>query len=249
MSRHVVDLNSDLGEGIGRDNEILELVSSANIACGFHAGSPASVLASIRAAIERGVAVGAHPSFPDRENFGRTNMRLSPEEVFALVSYQVGAFQALCHIAGARMNHVKAHGALYNMAAVDRELADAIARAVREVAPAAILFVPPNSALQAAADATGVRSAREVFADRNYMPDGTLVSRGRPDALLHDPKEAGDRVVRMLREGVVRAVDGTEVALVFDTICLHGDSPEAVEFARELRDRLQSENISIDPPG
>jgi len=243
-----VDLNSDLGEGAGHDDEILSLVSSANIACGFHAGNPASIFNSIRAAKEKGVAVGAHPSLDDRKNFGRSEMQLSAAEAYALVAYQVGAFHALCTGAGVEMNHVKPHGALYNMAVRDRELSDAIAHGVLAVDTHAILFAPAGTELFRAARELRLQTAAEVFADRNYNADGSLVSRTRPDALLHDPATAAERVVRMLTEGKIRAVDGGDVSVTAETICLHGDKPGAVEFARTLRARLEREGIVIAAP-
>jgi UPF0271 protein len=244
----VVDLNSDLGEGAGHDNEILDLVSSANIACGFHAGDPASIFASVQAALERGVALGAHPSFPDRENFGRTEMTMAPAEVYAFVAYQIGAFQSLARAAGGRMNHVKAHGALYNMAARDRALADVIANAVFALDPKLILFAPAASQLDYAATELGLQTASEVFADRNYLADGSLVPRSRPDAFVHDPVEAADRIIRILSEGLVRAVDGTDVALSGNTVCVHGDNPQAVVFVRRVRERLELEDVLIAAP-
>ena len=246
--REVVDLNSDLGEGGEHDEEILELVTSANIACGFHAGDPASIFDSIRTAKEQSVAVGAHPSLADRENFGRAEVEITASDVFTLVTYQVGAFKALCAAAGTEMRHVKAHGALYNMAARNPALAHAIAHAVLAVDARLILFVPARSALEIAAVELELQTAREVFADRNYLPDGSLVPRSRPDALLHDPIEAAERVMRMLREGVVRAVDGSDVPIEVETICVHGDTPEAVGFVRELRRRLESEGVMIARP-
>ena len=243
-----VDLNSDLGEGAAHDEEILSLVSSANIACGFHAGNPASILNSIRVAKEKGVAVGAHPSLDDRKNFGRTEMQVSAAEIYALVAYQVGAFNALCAAAGVRMNHVKPHGALYNMAVRDRELSDAIVQGVLAVDPRAILFAPAETELFRAGQGSGLPTAAEVFADRNYNSDGSLVSRTKPEALLHDPAEAAERVLRMLKEGKIRAGDGTDISVRVETICLHGDTPGAVEFARTLRTRLKSEGIIIGAP-
>lgn len=243
-----VDLNSDLGEGAGHDDEILSLVSSANIACGFHAGNPASIFNSIRAAKEKGVAVGAHPSLDDRKDFGRAEMQVSAAEVYALVAYQVGAFSALCAVAGVEMNHVKPHGALYNMAVRDRELSDAIAHGVLVVDTRAILFAPAGTELFKAAQELRLQTAAEVFADRNYNADGSLVSRTRPDALLHDPGGAAERVLRMLREGKVRAIDGTDVPISVETICVHGDTPGAVEFARTLRARLEGEGIITAAP-
>lgn len=243
-----VDLNSDLGEGAGHDDEILSLVSSANIACGFHAGRPAGILNSIRAAKEKGVAVGAHPSLDDRKNFGRTEMYIAKTEVYALVAYQVGAFHALCEAAGVKMNHVKPHGALYNMAVRDRHLSEAITDGVLAVDGGAILFAPAGTEMFKAARELGLQTASEVFADRNYNGDGTLVSRTRPDALLHDPGEAAERVIRMLKEGKIRAIDGTDVVVRPETICLHGDTPGAVEFARRLRERLEQEGVEIVAP-
>jgi 5-oxoprolinase (ATP-hydrolysing) subunit A len=243
-----IDLNSDLGEGAGHDEEILALVSSANIACGFHAGTPASIFASIEAAQKYGIAVGAHPSFDDRINFGRSEMQLPPAELFALVVYQLGAFAAICRTAGSAMNHIKPHGALYNMSARDRNLAEVIAAAVLSFNPELVVFAPPNSALEHAARDSNLQTAAEVFADRNYNADGSLVSRARPDALLHDPNAAAERVIRLLREKKVRALDGTDITISADTVCVHGDTPRAVEFARQLRLRLEREGILIGPP-
>ena len=244
----VVDLNSDLGEGAGHDNEILDLISSANIACGFHAGDPASIFATIQAALERGVSLGAHPSFPDRENFGRTEMTMPPAEVYSTVAYQIGAFYGLARAAGGRMNHVKAHGALYNMAARDRALADVIAHAVHSLDPRLILFAPAHSQLDFAATELGLTTASEVFADRNYMADGSLVSRSDARAFVHDPVEAAERIIRMLIDGKVRAVDGTDVEVLASTVCVHGDNPQAVAFVRKLRERLEIEDVLIAAP-
>ena len=243
-----VDLNADLGEGAGHDDELLELVTSASIACGFHAGDPVSILASMSAARERGVAVGAHPSFADRENFGRREVALPAGEAFAIVAYQLGAFQAMATTAGVRVNHVKPHGALYNMAVRDEKLAEAIAHAVRAIDSSLLLFAPGESALERAAQSAKLRVVREVFADRNYLADGSLVPRTRPDALLHDPEEAALRVLRMLREGVVRSIDGKDVQVHAETICVHGDTPGAVAFARSLRESLDKNGVSIQAP-
>ena len=247
MSRSI-DLNADLGEGAAAEAELLEVVSSANIACGLHAGNPAVMTASILAASQAGVAVGAHPSLDDRANFGRQEMDVSPEEVFALVVYQLGAFQAVATSLGIRPRHVKPHGALYNMAVRDAALSDAIVRAIVAIDRSLILFAPGGSALAQAAEAVELPVAREVFADRNYLPNGTLVPRTRPDALLHDAEAAATRVVRMLRDQVVRAIDGTEIALQAETICLHGDKPEAVAFARLLRQHLAAAGVTIAAP-
>jgi len=243
-----VDLNADLGEDAGHDDELLALVPSANIACGFHAGDAGTMKASIEAARSRIVAVGAHPSLFDRENFGRKELPVKSAEVFDAVIYQLGIFQAIAEHCGVRPNHVKPHGALYNMAARDAELADAIARAVAAVDAKLIFFAPVNSALARAGKAEGLQIAHEVFADRNYCSDGSLVSRSRPDALLHNPSEAAPRVLRMLREGKVRSVDGVDVDVRAETICLHGDNPEAVSFARALREQLEKEGVMFRAP-
>ncbi len=243
-----IDLNADLGEDMSGEQELLGLVSSASIACGFHAGDPTSIASSISDALAAGVAVGAHPSLDDRKNFGRVELPVTPKEVFSLVAYQVGAFSAVAKSLGATTKHVKPHGALYNMAARDRALAEAVAHAVLAVSPALVVFAPGGSALAAAANALGLAVAREVFADRNYLSDGALVPRTRPDALLHDADEAATRVLRMLREGVVRTVDSNDLKISADTICVHGDTPEAIAFARELRAELTGAGIHVAAP-
>jgi 5-oxoprolinase (ATP-hydrolysing) subunit A len=243
-----VDLNADLGEGAGHDAELFELISSANIATGFHAGDSGTMHAAVSAAKKHGVAAGAHPSFFDRENFGRKELTVPNEEVFEAVAYQLGIFQAIASAVGVRPNHVKPHGALYNMAVRDEKLADAIARAIESVDPKLILFAPDNSELTHAGEAHGLQIAREIFADRNYLNDGWLVPRTRPDALLRDPKQAAERVLRMLREGKVRSVEGRDVDVRGETICVHGDTTGAVEFARELRIQLESEGVRISAP-
>jgi len=243
-----VDLNADLGEGAGHDEELLGLVTSANIACGFHAGDAGTMRTAIEAARARNVAVGAHPSLFDRENFGRKELPVAAEEVFDAVVYQLGIFQAIAETCRVRPNHIKPHGALYNMAARDDTLAAAIARAVAQVDAHLILFAPVGSALARAGEAHGLQIAHEVFADRNYCSDGSLVSRSRPDALLHDAADAAPRVLRMLREGKVRSIDGNDVDVRAETICLHGDNPEAVDFARALRSHLEKEGVALGAP-
>jgi UPF0271 protein len=243
-----VDLNADLGEGSGHDAELFELITSANIATGFHAGDSDTMHAAISGAMQHGVAVGAHPSFFDRENFGRKELKVPHEEVFDAVAYQLGIFQAIASAVGVRPNHVKPHGALYNMAVRNSNLADAIARAIESIDPKLILFAPDNTELARAGRAHGLQVAPEIFADRNYLNDGWLVPRTRPDALLHDPKEAARRVLRMLREGKVRSVEGSDVDVRGETICVHGDTPGAVEFARELRTQLESEGVRMSSP-
>jgi UPF0271 protein len=243
-----VDLNADLGEGSGHDAELFKLISSANIATGFHAGDSDTMHAAICAAKKHEVAVGAHPSFFDRENFGRKELTVSNEEVFEAVAYQLGIFQAIASALDVRPNHVKPHGALYNTAVRHAKLAEAIARAIKSIDPTLILFAPDKSELACEGETQGLQIAREIFADRNYLNDGWLVPRTRPDALLDDPKEAAERVLRMLREGKVRSVEGRDVAVRGESICVHGDTPGAVEFARELRSRLEQEGVKIVAP-
>ena len=193
----IVDLNADLGEGAGYDDELLKFVTSANISCGFHAGDPLSIFRSIRAAKEQNVSVGAHPSYDDKANFGRQELTVSPEELFAQLTYQIGAFYSLAIAAGARATHIKPHGALYNAAAREQKIAEAVARAIVAVDSALILFAPADSALERAGRGAKLKVVREVFADRNYLADGSLVPRSRSDALLKNPKEAASRVLRM----------------------------------------------------
>src|SRR5712691_10823465 len=244
----VLDLNADLGEGAGHDDELLALVTSANIACGFHAGDAETMRRSIETARDRKVAVGAHPSLFDRENFGRKELPVKPDEIFDAVVYQLGIFQAIAEAAGVTPNHVKPHGALYNMAVRDQELADAIGRAIAKIDTKLILFAPQSSALARAGKTNGLLIAHEVFADRNYLSDGSLVPRTRSDAWLHDPEEAAARVVRMLRDGRVKSVHGADVDVRAETVCVHGDTPCAVDFARVLKSRLEEENVSLRAP-
>src|SRR5260370_40769436 len=243
-----IDLNAELGEGAGHDDELFELISSANIATGFHAGDSDTMHAAVSVAKKHGVAVGAHPSFFDRENFGRKELEMADQDVFDAVAYQLGVFQAIASALDVRPNHVNPHGALYNMAVRDEKLADAIARSIESVDSKLILFALDKSELARAGEAHGLQIAREIFADRNYLNDGWLVPRTRPDALLRDPKEAAQRVLRMLREGKVRSVEGRDVDVRGETICVHGDTPRAVEFARELRTKLEREGVKINAP-
>ena len=244
-----IDLNSDLGEGAGSDEALLSLVSSANIACGFHAGDADTMKRTIYAAHSRAVAIGAHPSLFDRENFGRTELPVTPEEVFDAVAYQLGVFQAIAEGVGAKVRHVKPHGALYNMAARDSGLAQAIVRAMAETDRTLLLFAPAGSALARAGQDNAILVVAEVFADRNYLSDGSLVPRTRSDALLSDPETAAARVVRMLGEGRVQSVDGQDVEIRAETVCVHGDTPSAVAFAQALRQALESHGVEIRAPG
>jgi UPF0271 protein len=243
-----IDLNADLGECCGSDRELLSLVTSASIACGFHAGDPATMMTTLSAAKQSGVAVGAHPGFADREHFGRRELPVTPEETFALVAYQMGAFAALANAAGLHPQHMKLHGALYNMAARDNALANAVARAVATTDPKLVVFAPSKSSLAQASTSLGLRVAHEFFADRNYLPDGSLIPRTDPDAILNDPSAAAARVIRLLREGVVRTSDGSDLALKADTVCLHGDTPEAVDFAKSLRTALLADGVQLSFP-
>jgi UPF0271 protein len=249
-----VDLNCDMGESfgayrIGADDDVFPFITSANVACGFHGGDPAVMRATIANAKARGVGVGAHPGFPDLIGFGRRNMDVAADDVYDMVVYQIGALLGFARAGGIELQHVKPHGALYNMAAAKRELAAAIACAVRDVDRNLVLFGLPGSHLIAEGEAAGLATAGEAFADRNYMRDGSLVSRKRPDAQVHDADEAVARAIRMVREGRVRSVDGEELTMRVDTICIHGDGPHAAEFARRLRGAFEQAGISVRPIG
>jgi UPF0271 protein len=249
-----IDLNSDLGEGFGPwrlapDDELMPLISSANIACGFHAGDPRIMEHTIRQAREHGVGIGAHPGYPDRVGFGRRTMTATPDEVRTDVLYQIGAIAAFCRAAGTELQHVKAHGALYNFAVRDAATAEAIARAVWQFDRELIFFVLPGSELEAAGASAGLNLAREAFADRGYMPDGSLVPRSRPDAIITDHDLVVRRMVRLVKEGVVEAVDGSDLRLSADTICLHSDTPSALEIAQAIRVGFDEARITVRPIG
>lgn len=240
-----IDLNADLGEGSCADAELMTLVTSVNIACGFHAGDAQTMLESVRNAIKNGVAIGAHPSFPDRENFGRTAMVLPPETVYAQVLYQIGALDAMVRAQNDVMRHVKPHGMLYNQAAKDADLADAIARAVRDCNPQLILVGLAGSELIRAGERLGLTTRQEVFADRGYQPDGSLVPRTQAGALITDEGKALAQTLEMVRAGRVIAVDGTPAHVQADTVCLHGDGEHALQFARRLRAAFSEEGILV----
>ena len=244
-----VDLNADLGEqDNGVDEELLALVSSVNIACGWHAGSPLMMKKCVSWAIERGVAIGAHPSFPDRENFGRQEMKLPANEVYSGVQYQIGALCAIAGAQGARVVHVKPHGALYNMAARDAELAAVIVAAIYDVDPQLALFGLAGSELIAAAKRAGLASVEEVFADRRYSADGSLVKRGTAGALIEDEEQSLAQTLTMVREGKVCAIDGSWIPVRVGTICLHGDGAHALAFARRIRNELMQQQVAIRAP-
>jgi len=245
-----IDLNCDMGEGFGRydigqDAEVMPLVSSMNVACGFHASDPGTMHRTVRLAKEYGVAVGAHPSFPDRVGFGRREMSASPAEIRDDVIYQLGALLAFCKAEGIPLRHVKPHGALYNLAAREIEVATAIAAAVRSVDPSLYLVGLCGSAMVAAAGEAGLKFAAEAFADRAYRKDGPLVSRREHGAVLDAPGVVAERVVRMVRDGEVATVDGTGISIAPKTICVHGDTPGAVALLRAIRGRLEKEKIEV----
>ncbi|QRG70093.1 LamB/YcsF family protein [Brevibacillus choshinensis] len=234
-----VDINCDMGESfgaytMGNDSEILAYISSANIACGFHAGDPATMRKTVRMALEKGVAIGAHPGLPDLVGFGRRNMDISPEEAYDMVVYQIGALQAFVQAEGGTMQHVKPHGALYNMAAARAPLAQAISEAIYQVNPGLVLFGLSGSELVRAGEKIGLRTAHEVFADRTYQEDGTLTPRRQPDAMITEQEQSMHQVVRMVKEGKVRSRQGVDVSIKADTICIHGDGAHALEFARSI---------------
>ena len=247
-----IDLNSDLGESfgaykLGMDTSIIPLVSSANVACGFHAGDPLVMEKTVALCKKSGSAIGAHPGYPDLVGFGRRNVAASPEEVKAMVTYQIGALDAFCKSASMKMQHVKPHGAMYNMAAKDESLAKAICEAIYAYDKDLILMGLANSQMITQAKAMGLKAAAEVFADRAYEEDGTLVARTKPGAMIHDEEEAVARVVRMIKEGKVTAITGKDIDITADSVCVHGDSQQALAFVQKLRDAFAAEGIAIVP--
>jgi UPF0271 protein len=248
-----IDLNCDMGESygawkMGDDRGIMPLISSANVAAGFHAGDPSTIRATVALAVEHGVAVGAHPSLPDLQGFGRRVMKVSAQEVYDLVLYQAGAVDAFARAAGTKLHHVKIHGMLYNMAAKDAELSDAIARAVRDLGGGVILYGLSGSAMMDAARKVGVRAVGEVFGDRSYQADGTLTPRGQPGAMITDAAASVAQVLMMVEQGKLRAQSGVEVPVDAGTLCLHGDQPDAVLFAKTLREAFAARGIEVRAP-
>ena len=245
-----IDLNSDLGEGygawtMGDDDAMLGIVSSANVACGFHAGDPLTIRATVDGAAARGVAVGAHVSYPDRVGFGRRPMDVTSAELTADVIYQIGALQGIARAAGTRVAYVKPHGALYNTIANDALQADAVIAAIREIDPSLVLMgLAGTRILDRAADA-GLATVAEAFGDRAYTPDGQLVSRREKGAVLHDADAVAARMLRLATEGVIEAIDGSVLRLQADSICVHGDSPGAVAIAREIRQAFEKDGITV----
>jgi len=247
-----MDLNCDIGESfgpwrMGSDLAMFEFISSANIACGFHAGDPTTMHGVVKAAVAHNVAIGAHTGFPDLQGFGRREMSVSHSEAYAMTLYQVGALTAFVHASGARLHHVKPHGALYNMAAKNRPLADALAQAVRDIDPALVFYGLAGSEMISAAKAIGLSTASEVFADRTYEADGSLVSRNISGAMIECEEDALAQVRQML-EGQVRARSGELIQIHADTVCLHGDQPHAVAFAKRLAEELKKDGVRVAAP-
>jgi UPF0271 protein len=230
---------------MGTDEDILQYVTSANIACGFHAGDPATMRKTVTLALEKGIAIGAHPGLPDLTGFGRRNMEISPQEAFDMVVYQIGALYGFVKAEGGKIQHVKPHGALYNMAAKSMELSQAIAGAIYKVDSELILFGLSGSELVKAGEAIGLRTASEVFADRTYQKDGSLTPRRQPDALLTDDQKAIDQVIRMVKEGKVLSQQGIDIVIQADTVCIHGDGLHALSFARQIRERLNNSDVTV----
>jgi len=245
-----LDLNCDMGEGFGAwamgdDAALLDHVTSANIACGFHAGDPGTIHRTVELAVKKGVAIGAHPSLPDLQGFGRRRMNVSVEEAYDMVVYQIGALAGFATACGGRLAHIKPHGALYNMAAKDVKLAQAIARAVKDFDPRLVLFGLAGSELIRAGEHAGLKTASEVFADRTYQSDGSLTPRTQHDAMIRDPEVAIAQVRRMVGEGRVRSQQSGDVPVQADTLCIHGDEPGAVEFARRIRAALDADGVRV----
>lgn len=247
-----IDLNCDLGESFGNyscgmDEAVLPHISSANVACGFHASDPLVMAKTVALAKHQNIAVGAHPGYPDLVGFGRRNLSVSPAELKAMVQYQIGALRAFCDAQGVEMQHVKPHGAMYNMAAKDRKLADAICQGIREVDSGLILLGLSGSQLLLAAQEAGLSWASEVFADRNYEDDGSLTPRSLPNAVITDEEQAISRVLQMVCQGTVTARSGAVIPIEAHSICLHGDGPKAVEFARRIRKALLDAQVEVVP--
>jgi 5-oxoprolinase (ATP-hydrolysing) subunit A len=245
-----VDLNCDMGESfgawkMGNDNALMNYVSSVNIACGFHAGDASVIRKTIEAAVEKQVAVGAHPSFPDLQGFGRREIKMSAEEVFDVVLYQIAAVKGMCEASGGRLHHVKPHGALYNQAAKDANLAEAIAKAVRAIDENLIFYGLANSFLISEAEKLNLKTASEVFADRTYQHDGTLTPRTQPDALIETVEKSCEQVLEMTSSRTVTATTGEKISIKAETVCIHGDGANALEFAREINRKLQENNVLI----
>jgi len=248
-----IDLNCDMGESygawkMGADAEVMPYITSANIAAGFHAGDPATIRKTVRLAVDAGVAVGAHPSLPDLMGFGRRAMKVSPQDMYDLVIYQAGAVEAFARAAGVKLHHVKCHGALYNMAAMDEGLSDAMIRAVRDLGSGVMLYALSESKNFQLAKKANVPVAGEVFADRGYADDGTLAPRDRPGGMIEDPQASVKQVLGMIEGGYVTSLAGKRVPVSADTLCIHGDQPGAVTFAKKLRETFKEKGIAVAAP-
>jgi UPF0271 protein len=243
-----IDLNADVGEGCGQDAALMPLISSANIACGIHAGDNDSMREAVALALEHGVAIGAHPSFPDREHFGRREMQLDARELHQCIVAQIESLANVAAAAGAQLRHVKPHGALYNMAARDEAIAETVVAAIRSVDPALMMFGLAGSVMLTVAERLGLRAISEAFADRAYRPDGSLLPRNQQGSVLHDETAVASRAVAMVQGGAVIAVDGSQVAIRADTICLHGDAPGADVMALRIHDAFAAAGVRIVAP-
>ena len=248
-----IDLNCDMGESygawkMGADAEVMPFITSANIACGFHGGDPATIRKTVRLALDRGVAVGAHPSLPDLMGFGRRAMRISPQDMYDLIVYQAGAVEAFARAAGAKLHHVKCHGALYNMAVNDEALSEAMVRAVKDLGSGVMLYALSGSKTFQLGKKAGIPVAGEVFADRGYSDDGTLAPRDRPGGMIEDAAASAKQALAMIEEGYVTSLAGKRVAVSADTMCLHGDQPGAVAFAQALRKAFTEKGITVAAP-
>ena len=246
-----IDLNFDMGESygawkMGDDAGIMPLISSANIACGFHGGDPATIRKTVRLALDHGVTIGAHPSLPDIQGFGRRVMKISPQDMYDLVVYQAGAVEAFARAAGSKLHHVKCHGALYNMAATDEGLSEAMARAAKDLG--VMVYTLSNSTMMKVVKTKGVRALGEVFADRGYSDDGTLAPRDKPGGMIEDAAQSVKQALAMVEDGYVASLSGKRVPVAADTICLHGDQPNAVVFAKKLRETFAQKGIQIEAP-
>lgn len=245
-----IDLNCDMGESygawkMGADREIMPLITSANIACGFHAGDPGTIRQTVRMAVDNGVAIGAHPSLPDLMGFGRRVMQIKPQEMYDLVMYQAGAVAAFARAAGARLTHVKCHGSLYNMSTDNLELSEAMARAVKDLGDDIIMFGLANSPMIEVARSMGVRTAGEAFADRGYTDAGRLAQRGTPNAMIEDEAQSVQQALSIIENQSVTSINGQRVAVNASTLCLHGDQPGAVKFAKALRQAFSARGIEV----
>ncbi|MDR3262746.1 MAG: LamB/YcsF family protein [Clostridiales bacterium] len=250
MAKNLVDLNCDLGESfgaykLGEDGEVIKYITSANVACGYHASDPLVMSETVKMCKDYGVAVGGHPGFPDLLGFGRRNIDVTPTEAKTYVQYQAGAIDAFCRAHGVRLQHIKPHGALYNMAGKDILLARAICEGLKEFDKDIILLGLSGSAMIIAAEEAGLKVAKEVFADRGYEDDGSLVKRGKPGAMIEDENQAIERVIRMVKDGKVKSVNGRDIDIKADSVCVHGDGPKALDFVKKINAKLTESGVKL----